>query len=92
MRLFATGKGRLEEIEEIHHKESDIRPTFDRNLSKFFRNVELIKTECRIQDMRIDTLAFDKKAKAFVIIEYKGGSEQRRSRTRHGLPRAVRTT
>lgn len=72
MRLFATGKGRLEEIEEIHHKESDIRPTFDRNLSKFFRNVELIKTECRIQDMRIDTLAFDKKAKAFVIIEYKG--------------------
>lgn len=71
MRLFATGKGRLEEIEAIHPKESDLRHEFDENLDKFFSGLDLVKKECPIGDVIIDTLAFDRRAKAFVIIEYK---------------------
>ena len=72
MRIFATGKGGLEEIRKINFRnERDIQRTVEDNLALFFPSLELVKSECTIQNTRIDTLAFDKKAKAFVIIEYK---------------------
>lgn len=40
------------------------------NLKRLF-NLELVKSEFDIGNMRIDTLAFDKQEKSFVIIEYK---------------------
>ena len=72
MRIFATGEGGLEEIRKINFRnEREIQRTVEANLDVFFPGLELVKSECTIKDKRIDTLAFDKKAKAFVIIEYK---------------------
>ena len=72
MRIFATGKGGLEEIRKINFRnEREIQRTVEDNLALFFPGLELVKSECTIHNTRIDTLAFDKKAKAFVIIEYK---------------------
>ena len=72
MRIFATGKGGLEEIRKINFRnEREIQRTVEDNLALFFPGLELVKSECTIQNTRIDTLAFDKEATAFVIIEYK---------------------
>ena len=34
-------------------------------------NLQLVKSEFSIKNKRIDTLAYDKQSKAFIIIEYK---------------------
>ena len=72
MRLFATGTGKLEEISPINFKnEREIQRTVEKNIDVFFPDLEKVQSECKMGDKRMDTLAFDKKAKAFVIIEYK---------------------
>ena len=76
MRLFATDRGGIEEIPEIKFKkESDLRRTVDQNPALFFPNFEPIGIECKIKHIRIDALAFDREANAFVIIEYKKGMD-----------------
>lgn len=50
--------------------ERDIQRLFERNLEAIM-NLELVKSECSIKNKRLDTLAFDPQARAFVIIEYK---------------------
>lgn len=72
MRVFETGRGGLEEIQEIRFKnEREIHSTIEKNLAVLFPDLELVKSEWTIKDNRIDTLAFDNRTKAFVIIEYK---------------------
>ena len=72
MRIFATGKDGIEEIREIGFKlESEIKRTVVDNFEEFFPNLELIESEFKIGDKRIDGLAFDDRVKAFVILEYK---------------------
>ena len=51
---------------EIH-----IQELIDKNLNKIFNDLEFIKSEYKIDDLRIDTVAFDNERRSFVIIEYK---------------------
>ncbi len=50
--------------------EKDIQKTIEDNLENIF-GYELIKHEFTINNRRIDTLAYDRENKAFIIIEYK---------------------
>jgi RecB family endonuclease NucS len=48
-------------------------------------DLEYVKSEFELHGLRIDTLAFDKESKGFVIIEYKR-DKNLSSRSRNGLP------
>jgi predicted transport protein len=50
--------------------EKDLQTLTENNLVKIF-GLQLVKSEFALQKFRIDTLAYDKEANAFVIIEYK---------------------
>lgn len=72
--LFKISSGRLDKISENEFKlEKDLQNFVETNLDKLL-NLEFVKSECVIENYRIDTLAFDKENKAFVIIEYKRGN------------------
>lgn len=53
--------------------EKDIQVLVESNLETLF-SLQFVSTEFTITDFRLDTLAFDEQANAFVIIEYKKGS------------------
>lgn len=50
--------------------EKDIQKLTEENLETIF-GFQFVSTEFALQNFRIDTLAFDKETKAFIIIEYK---------------------
>lgn len=71
MALYINHTGKLKEVKEKPFKlEKDIQKVFEANLSKIM-GLELIKSEFTIKNKRIDTLAYDAQACAFIIIEYK---------------------
>ncbi len=72
MAIFQIGKAdNLEVIKENPFKlEKDIQSLTEKNLSIIF-GLECVKSECALNNFRLDTLAFDNDSKAFVIIEYK---------------------
>jgi len=53
--------------------EKDMQVIVETNLGTLF-GLQLIRSEFQLGGLRIDTLAFDKDAQAFVIIEYKKGA------------------
>lgn len=53
--------------------EKELQLFIESNLEELL-NLEIVKSEFSIESYRIDTLAFDKENKSFVIIEYKRGS------------------
>jgi predicted transport protein len=62
---------RLENIKEQPFKlEKDIQSLTEKNLKSIFE-LDFVKSEFSLNNFRIDTLAFDKDAGTFVIIEYK---------------------
>ncbi|MEJ2635589.1 MAG: DUF5655 domain-containing protein [Calditrichia bacterium] len=62
---------RLEIIKEHPFKlEKDIQSLTEKNLKSIF-GLDFVKSEFGLNSFRIDTLAFDKDARTFVIIEYK---------------------
>lgn len=62
---------RLENIKEQAFKlEKDIQSLTEKNLKLIF-GLNFVKSEFSLNNFRIDTLAFDKDAGTFVIIEYK---------------------
>lgn len=64
---------RLENIKEQPFKlEKDIQSLTEKNLKSIF-GLDFVKSEFSLNSLRIDTLAFDKDAGTFVIIEYKRG-------------------
>ena len=64
-------KERLENIKEDPFKlEKEIQSLTEKNLKSIFE-LCFVKSEFKINNFRIDTLAFDKDAGTFVIIEYK---------------------
>lgn len=70
MALFKIEK-QLEYIKENPFKlEKDIQELTEKNLKSIF-GLEFVKSEFSLNNFRIDTLAFDREANAFVIIEYK---------------------
>lgn len=71
MLLFKTNKQNLAQLKEIPFKlERDLQKVFESNLFDLTQ-LTLVKSEFTIKNYRIDTLAFDEEAKAFVVIEYK---------------------
>jgi predicted transport protein len=71
MALYSNKNGELEEINEKPFKlEKEIQTVFEQNLNKVMA-LTLVRSEFTIKNRRIDSLAFDESANAFVIIEYK---------------------
>lgn len=71
MALYQNQSGKLKEVKEKPFKlEKDIQKVFEVNLSSIM-GLELVKSEFTIKNKRIDTLAYDAQASAFIIIEYK---------------------
>lgn len=71
MPLYNVTRGKLAEIDEVDvGKEKNIQRLIESNLDVIF-GLEFIDSEFALDDLRIDTLAYDVEAKAFVIIEYK---------------------
>ena len=74
MLLFTTSDNTLRQIEKKpFNLEKDIQSLIEKNLETLF-SLQFVSTEFTITDFRLDTLAFDEQANAFVIIEYKRGS------------------
>ena len=70
MALYKIEK-KLEYIKEKPFRlEKEIQDLTENNLKTIF-GLEFVKSEFALNNFRIDTLAFDKEANAFVIIEYK---------------------
>ncbi len=74
MQLFNIKHDKLNSIDEQPFKlEKDIQNLFEKNLQTI-SNLKFVKSEFAVKDYRIDPLAYDTEANAFVIIEYKKGS------------------
>lgn len=70
MPLFKIGQ-QLEQIKESPFKlEREIQQLAEKNLNTLLR-LDFIRSEFSLNNFRIDTLAFDREAKSFVIVEYK---------------------
>ncbi|PXZ03483.1 DUF5655 domain-containing protein [Gilliamella apicola] len=71
MQIFSNKKQSLILLKEKPFKlEKEIQTLFENNLD-IIGNLIFVKSEFRIKDYRIDTLAYDEESKSFVIIEYK---------------------
>ncbi len=71
MALFLQSVKGLEKIKETTFAlEKEIQDIIEKNLQIIF-NLQFVKSEFSLEDLRIDTLAFDTETKSFVIIEYK---------------------
>lgn len=72
--LFKILGNKLNRISENEFKlEKDLQNFVEKNLVELL-NLEFVKSECVVENYRLDTLAFDKENKSFVIIEYKRGN------------------
>lgn len=71
MQLYINKSWKLEQIKEIWFKlEKEMQNLTENNLENIFW-LEFIKSEFSLNNLRIDTLAFDKENNSFVIIEFK---------------------
>ena len=74
MELFRIINNRLDSVErETFKLEKDIQSLVEGNLEAVF-NLQFVSSEFKIGEFRIDTVAFDEEKNAFVLIEYKRGS------------------
>lgn len=61
----------VSEVKELPFKsEKELQTLCEKNLDTFV-NLQFVDTEFSVADFRLDTVAFDSEANAFVIIEYK---------------------
>ena len=72
MPLFSIRNEKLEKVREIPFKNEkrDIQLLTESSLREVF-GLEFVESEVELNTLRVDTLAFDREAKSFVIIEYK---------------------
>lgn len=71
MKIYTQNSGKVVEVGEKQFKlEREIQQVFEDNLETIM-GLTLVRSEFTIKNKRIDTLAFDKQANAFIIIEYK---------------------
>lgn len=71
MQIYSITDSKLLEINEKQFKlEREIQELFEANLNEVM-GLTLVKSEFTIKNKRIDTLAYDEQANAFIIIEYK---------------------
>ncbi|MEA3307712.1 MAG: hypothetical protein U9Q34_08010, partial [Elusimicrobiota bacterium] len=73
MQIYIQKDKKVEILREFDFKlEKELQNICEDNLSVLF-GLEKIKSEFELDNLRIDTLAYDSKNKSFVIIEYKRG-------------------
>ena len=71
MKIYTINNTKLTEVDEkVFKLEREIQQVFEDNLDTVM-GLTLVRSEFTIKNKRIDTLAYDKQAKAFIIIEYK---------------------
>lgn len=71
MSLYQINSNNLEPIKKVNFKyEKDLQKLTEKNLDKLF-NLQFVETEFSVDNLRIDTLAYNKETNSFVIIEYK---------------------
>jgi len=71
MDMYSIKNEKLSSIDSIDFKlEKEIQKLCEDNLHLLF-GLHMVRSQFTLQNLRIDTLAFDVKARAFVIIEYK---------------------
>lgn len=71
MPIYNHKNKRLEQIKQQAFKlEKEIQDLTENNLVELF-GLEFVRSEFQLNNLRIDTLAFDKENRSFVIIEYK---------------------
>lgn len=71
MQIFNNKNWKLEQVKEIWFKlEKDMQKLTEDNMENIFW-LEFITTEFQLNNLRIDSLAFDNESNSFVIIEYK---------------------
>lgn len=71
MQIYLNKNGKLEYIKEVGFKlERDMQSLAEKNLWEIFW-LDFIQSEFQLNNLRIDTLAFDTETNAFVIIEFK---------------------
>ncbi len=69
--MFKKHNNKLSQVKEFaFKKEKDLQKLTEDNLETIF-GLEFVATEYQVQNLFIDTLAFDKETNTFVIIEYK---------------------
>lgn len=74
MVLFSIKGDKLKKIHRIDFRlEKDIQKITEKNIGTIF-GLDFVKSEFQLNDLRMDTLAFDKETKSFVILEYKKSS------------------
>ena len=73
MSLYNINNSKLEPIRKVEFKyERDLQKLTEDNLEELF-GLKFVATEFQLDNLRIDTLAFNEQTKSFVIIEYKRG-------------------
>ena len=71
MKIYTLQNNKLSEVAEKQFKlEREIQQLFENNLEDIM-GLTLVRSEFTIKNKRIDTLAYDEQANAFIIIEYK---------------------
>jgi len=74
MPLYTLSESKLSALKEKPFKlEKDLQALTESNLDELF-GLQFIATEFQLNNLRIDSLAFDPETNSFVIIEYKRGS------------------
>ncbi|MCC7559762.1 MAG: hypothetical protein KO318_04950 [Methanobacterium sp.] len=74
MVLFSIKGDSLKKVHRVDFKlEKDIQKITEKNIGAIF-GLDFIKSEFKLNDLRMDTLAFDKETRSFVILEYKKSS------------------
>ena len=69
--IFTNHRGKLQEIPELPiQMEKDIQEVVEENMHSIFA-IEFITREFELNDLRVDSLGFDRDSKSFTIIEYK---------------------
>jgi hypothetical protein len=71
MPMFKKQNGKLSQIKEVPFKlEKDLQSLTEEYLTTIF-GLQFVATEYQVENLFIDTLAYDQENKTFVIIEYK---------------------
>jgi predicted transport protein len=77
MKIFQNKNGKLIELKETKEGkkyfdyEKTIQTIVEKNIGEILTGLEFVKSEYKIDDFRIDSVAFDNEKKSFAIIEYK---------------------
>ena len=74
MVLFSIKGDKLKKIHRIDFRlEKDIQKITEQNIGAIF-GLDFVKSEFQLNDLRMDTLAFDRETRSFVVLEYKKSS------------------